>query len=46
MASVEATTGSFARPGSVTKSGFLMPVEASAAGNSLMRPTPKKTVVG
>ena len=36
--SVEATTGSLARPGSVTKSGRLMPAAASASGSSLMRP--------
>ena len=44
--SVEATTGSLARPGSVTKSGRLMPAKASASGSSLMRPAPKRTVVG
>ena len=44
--SVAATTGSLARPGSVTNSGRLMPAAASASGSSAMRPAPKRTVVG
>jgi len=43
---VLATTGSFASPGSVTNSGRLMPLAASASGSSEMRPAPKRTVVG
>jgi len=44
--SVAAATGSFASPGSVTNSGLLIPVAASAFGSSAMRPAPKRTVVG
>jgi hypothetical protein len=38
--------GRSARPVSVTNSGFLMPATSAARGSSLMRPGPKRTVVG
>src|SRR5262249_18554140 len=35
-----------ASPGSVTRSGRLMPTSVQAAASSAMRPTPKRTAVG
>jgi hypothetical protein len=40
------TIGSFARPGSVTSSGRLMPAALTMSGSSRMRPAPNLTDVG
>ena len=44
--SASATRGSFASPGSVTKSGRSMPRLRQHSGSSRMRPAPNRTVVG